>query len=260
MPTETAARTDPVSSATDERAYQAFCEAISSSSRGRAFLAEYARRNRHADTEQLLAAIDRLQSLVTTPAPPQTSEAIKQDLRALLDEIVTAQCELDARILATRAAKLADLMALVERRISTMLETPRVEVTLDVPCVQVTPETEAATPLPALPREPVSQSERAHLAVVPLPEQPELPIPSPASTQLPPISLVRSETIIAEVAFVEPPPPPQPAPEVVTARPPEQPLIPPAVETKPAAKAAPPADPLASIKALSEEERLALFT
>jgi hypothetical protein len=260
MPTETAARTDPVSSATDDRAYQAFCEAISSSTRGRAFLAEYARRNRHADTEQLVAAIDRLQSLVTAPAPPQTSEAIKQDLRALLDEIVTAQCELDARLLATRAAKLADLMALVERRISTMLEPARVEVTLEVPRVQVTPETEAATPSPALPPEPVSQSERTHLAVVPLPEQPELPIPSPASAQLPPISLVRSETIIAEVAFVEPPPAPQPAPEVVTTRPPEQQFIPPVVETMPAAKAVPPADPLASIKALSEDERLALFT
>jgi hypothetical protein len=260
MPTETAARTEPVSSATDERAYQAFCEAISSSTRGRAFLAEYARRNRHADTEQLLAAIERLQSLVATPAPPQTSEAIKQDLRALLDEIVTAQCELDARLLATRAAKLAELMALVERRISTMLETPRVEVTLEVSRVEVTPEAEAPAPLPAVPPDPVSQSERTHLAVVPLPEQPELPIPSPASTQLPPISLVRRETIIAEVAFVEPPPAPQPAPEMATTRPPEPQLMPAPVETKPVAKAAPPADPLASIKALSEEERLALFT
>jgi len=260
MPTETAARTASLPSATDERAYQAFCEAISSSTRGRAFLAEYARRNRHADTEQLLAAIDRLQSFMAAPAPPQNSEAIKQDLRALLDEIMTAQCELDARILATKAAKLAELMALVERRISTMLETPRVEVTLEVPRVQVTPEIEAAPPSPALPPEPVSHSERSRLAVVPLPEQPELPIPSPASTQLPSISLVRSETIIAEVALVEPPPAPQPVPDVVTTRPPEQQFIPFTVEIKPAAKGPAPADPLASIKALSEEERLALFS
>src|SRR5215471_4470603 len=126
MPTETTARAEQLPNATDQGDYQAFCDALSASARGRAFLAEYARRNRHADTEQLLAAIDRLQSLVTAPAPPQTLEAIKYDLRALLDEIVTAQCELDARILATRAAKLAELMALVERRISTMLEAPRV--------------------------------------------------------------------------------------------------------------------------------------
>src|SRR5262252_7611088 len=118
MLTDTAARTEPVRGATDERAYQAFCEAISSSARGRAFLAEYTRRNRNADTEQLLAAIERLQSLVTAPAPPQTSEAIKKDLRVLLDEIVSAQSELEARILATKVAKLAELMALVEQRIS----------------------------------------------------------------------------------------------------------------------------------------------
>jgi hypothetical protein len=265
MPTETAARTEPVSSAMDERAYLAFCEAISSSTRGRAFLAEYARRNRSADTERLLAAIERLQSLVTTPALPQTSEAIKQDLRALLDEIVTAQCELEARILATKAAKLAELMALVERRISNMLEAPRVEVTLEVPRVEVTPPAETPTPLAAPPPEPLNEPERTHLAVVPLPEQPELPIPSPASTQPPSISLVRSEAIIAEVAFVEPPPaPPQPAPDMVDTRPPEPQFLPQSLpataETKPLAEAAPPPDPLASIKALSEEERLALFT
>ena len=259
MPTETAARTEPVSSAMDERAYQAFCEAISSSTRGRALLAEYARHNRHADTEQLLAAIERLQPLVAAPAPPQTSEAINQDLRALLDEIVTEQREIDAHILAARAAKLAELMAQVERRISAMLETPRLEVTLEIPRVEVTPETEAPAPSPALPTESANQPERSHLAVVPLPEQPELPIPSPASTQPPSISLVRRGTIIAEVSLFEPPPPPQPAPEMVT-RPPEPQFVPPAVETKPVANAASPVDPLASIKALSEEERLALFT
>src|SRR5215467_11357668 len=261
MPTETAARTEPVSSAMDERAYLAFCEAISSSTRGRAFLAEYARRNRSADTEQLLAAIERLQSLVTSPAPPQTSEAIKQDLRALLDEIVSAQSELEARILATKVAKLAELMALVEQRISNMIEAPRVDVALEVPPADVTPQAVAATPLAASPPESSNESERTHLAVVPLPEQPELPIPSPASTQPPSIALVRSQAMIAEVAFVEAAPaPPQALPDMVDTRPPEPQSAPAAAETKPAAKTTAPADPLASIKALSEEERLALFS
>ena len=50
---------------------------------------------------------------------------------------------------------------------------------------------------------PVDESrQRTHLAVVPIPEQPELPIPSPAATPLPSIALVRSEAIMAEVAFV----------------------------------------------------------
>lgn len=251
MPTETTAQVEQLPNAPDEGDYQAFCEALSASARGRAFLAEYARRNRNADTEQLLAAIGRLQSLVATPATPETLETIKQELRALHDEIVMAQCELDASILATKAAKLAELVALVERRIANMLEAPGRE---------VDPVIEAPPPPPESPPEPVEDTERAHLTVVPLPEQPELPIPSPAPTQPPSISLVRSETIMAEVAFVEPSPAPRPhpAPEAINT------LVsgPTAAtaEAMPAAKAVPPADPLASIKALSEEERLALFT
>ena len=109
MPTETTAQVEQLPNAPDEGDYHAFCDALSASARGRAFLAAHARRNRNADTEQLLAAIGRLQSLVVTPAAPQTSDTIKQQLRALHDDIVTAQCELDARILALKAAKLAEL-------------------------------------------------------------------------------------------------------------------------------------------------------
>jgi hypothetical protein len=252
MPTETTAQVEQLPNAPDEGDYQAFCEALSASARGRAFLAEYARRNRNADTEQLLAAIGRLQSLVATPATPETLETIKQELRALHDEIVMAQCELDASILATKAAKLAELMALVERRIANMLEAPGREVPLVI---------EAPAPPPESPSDPVEDTERAHLTVVPLPEQPELPIPSPAPTQPPSISLVHSETIMADVAFVEPSPAsrPHPAPEAINA-PVSEPMAAIASEAMPAAKRVPPADPLASIKALSEEERLALFT
>jgi hypothetical protein len=231
-----------MSSVPDERDYQAFCEALSASARGRAFLAEYTRRNRNADTEQLLAAFARLQSLVTDRASPEAAETVKQELRALLDEIATAQSELEARILATKAEKLAELVALVERRISNVLASLRPD------AVQV-----IETPAPAadLPLEPVEEAERAHLAVVPVPEQPELPIPSPVSAQPPAIALVHSDTMMAEVAFVEPAPP--------SAQPASEPLL--AREEPPAARPAPaPADPLASIMALSEEERLALFT
>ncbi|MGB7010183.1 MAG: hypothetical protein WBD97_07210 [Pseudolabrys sp.] len=252
MPTETTAQVEQLPNAPDEGDYHAFCDALSASARGRAFLAAHARRNRNADTEQLLAAIGRLQSLVATPAAPQTSDTIKQQLRALHDDIVTAQCELDARILALKAAKLAELVALVERRIANMLEAPGRE---------VPPVIEAPAPPPESPSDPAEDTERAHLTVVPLPEQPELPIPSPAPTQPPSISLVHSETIMAEVAFVEPSPAPRPhpAPEAINT-PVSEPMAAIASEAMPAAKGVPPADPLASIKALSEEERLALFT
>ncbi|MGC1571942.1 MAG: hypothetical protein WA750_07530 [Pseudolabrys sp.] len=252
MPTETTAQVEQLPNAPDEGDYHAFCDALSASARGRAFLAAHARRNRNADTEQLLAAIGRLQSLVVTPAAPQTSDTIKQQLRALHDDIVTAQCELDARILGLKAAKLAELVALVERRIANMLEAPGRE---------VPPVIEAPAPPPESPSDPVEDTERAHLTVVPLPEQPELPIPSPAPTQPPSISLVHSETIMADVAFVEPSPAsrPHPAPEAINT-PVSEPMAAIASEAMPAAKGVPPADPLASIKALSEEERLALFT
>jgi hypothetical protein len=177
MPTETTARANQQSDAPAEGDYQAFCEALSASARGRAFLAEYTRRNRNADTEQLLAAIERLQSLVTSDATPP-SETVKQELRALLDEIDAAQREFEASVLAIKVGKLAELIALVERRISKILASPR-EDTLKI---------EAPVPAPDLPHEPDEKAERSHLAVVPLPEQPELPIPSPAAAQPPSIA------------------------------------------------------------------------
>jgi len=168
MPTETTAQAGQQSDAPDEGDYQAFCEALSASARGRAFLAEYTRRNRNIDTEQLLTAIERLQSLATSNATPP-SETVKQELRALLDEIDAAQREFEASVLAIKAGKLAELIALVEHRISKILASPRED----------TPKIEAPVPEPDFPHESNKEAEHSHLAVVPLPEQPELPIPSP---------------------------------------------------------------------------------
>jgi hypothetical protein len=256
MPSETTARAGPLSDAPNEGDYQAFCEALSASARGRAFLAEYARRNRNADTEQLLAAIDSLQSLMSDNAATQAPGPVEYELRALLDEIGAAQSELEASMLAIKATKLAELVALVERRISNILVS-----------LHAQPDPKPGTPTltSRSAHEPIEEPERTHLAVVPLPEQPELPIPSPAASQPPSIVLVRSETIMAEVAFVESAaePPAQNeknSAEAVGIRAGE-PEMATAVEEVPVAKIAPPStDPLASIMALSEEERLALFT
>jgi hypothetical protein len=96
---------------------------------------------------------------------------------------------------------------------------------------------------------------------VPLPEQPELPIPSPAAVQQPAIALVREEAIMAEVSFVEPSPAPdaqniQRAPQTGELPTPDLPIS----GVSSIARSQRPANPLASIMALSEEERLALFT
>ena len=127
MPTETTAQVEQLPNAPDEGDYHAFCDALSASARGRAFLAAHASQSqcRH----RAAAGGNRTVTVFgCDPAAPQTSDTIKQQLRALHDDIVTAQRELDARILALKAAKLAELVALVERRIANMLEAPGREV------------------------------------------------------------------------------------------------------------------------------------
>jgi hypothetical protein len=240
MPTDTTARAQQLQpGAPDEADYHAFCTALSESARGRAFLAEYARRNRNADTRPLLSAIERLQiSLAADPAAP-AEVLIKQKLRALLDDIAMAQNEIEASVMAIRTAKLADLIARVEHRL----------VEIMTPAMDRAPR----EPLPPSPPEEPAEEARAHLAVVPLSDQPELPIPSPAVAQPPPIALVRTDPAMEEVAFAEP----QPAVPVnePKAAPPAAPPFPPAP-----VKAPMPTDPLAAIMTLSEEERIALFT
>jgi hypothetical protein len=269
MATETAARAgQPAPDAPDDGDYKTFCAALSASARGRAFLTEYTRRNRNADTEQLLAAIARLQETVAANNAPKVTDTIRTELRALLDEIAAAQSTLEANIVATKATKLAELVALVARRINAIMALAQV----DIPPAAKPAETrlrqeskqESKQESRQEPKdEPKEAVERTHLAVVPMPDQPELPIPSPLFTPLPPIALVRSEVIMAEVAFVGPPSPP-PVPDIKPAAvqfdvPKIETII--SSPTPTAAIAKPkPAGPLASIMALSEEERLALFT
>jgi len=240
MPTETTARAQQLQpAAPDEAEYHAFCTALSESARGRAFLAEYARRNRNADTRPLLSAIERLQtSLATDPAEP-AEVLVKQKLRVLLDDISTAQDKIEASVMAIRTAKLADLVVMVEQRL----------VEIMIPPAKAIVRQEQAPPPAASPEE-TAEETRKRLAVVPPSDQPELPIPSPAAAQPPPISLVRPDTVTVEVAFAEPQTVSSPAPEKAA----------PVAPTERASAARPPADPLAPIMALSEDERLAMFT
>ncbi len=70
--------------ALSELEYRAFCTVLEASARGRGFLAEYTRRNRHANTELLLMALDRLEGLVRSQAATSEADRIRQELRALL--------------------------------------------------------------------------------------------------------------------------------------------------------------------------------
>ncbi|OYX79954.1 MAG: hypothetical protein B7Y77_01190, partial [Bradyrhizobium sp. 35-63-5] len=142
----------------DEEDYRSFCAALRASARGRAFLGEYARRNRHTDTEVVLEALARLERTARNQAMPSEAERIRQDLRALLNTLHAARPQLDNSPGAIRAATLTSLIDFMQARIEGLL-TPN--------------------------RQPLSQ--------VPPPEQPELPIPRPSSMTPPQIALVQGQ-------------------------------------------------------------------
>ncbi|MBI1203582.1 MAG: hypothetical protein GC182_13840 [Rhodopseudomonas sp.] len=149
----------------DEEDYRSFCAALRASARGRAFLGEYARRNRHTDTELVLEALARLERTARNQAMPSEAERIRQDLRALLNTLHAARPQLDNSPGAIRAATLTSLIDFMQARIEGLL---------------------------APNRQPLSE--------VPPPEQPELPIPRPSSMTPPQIALVQGQQAGARAA------------------------------------------------------------
>jgi len=277
--------------ASSEHDYQLFCAALSDSARGRAFLAEYARRNRYADTQMLLAALDRLEALVRSHTVVPDADRIRPAI--------------DGCAAAVKTAKLMALLELVQRRITAIV----------APAQDAPPDKPSA---PAVAEEPAAEVTHSHLALVPPADEPELPIPSPASAQPPPIALVeqdpaqtkhpektrpgldpgwepvfgqdhaqtdnnvRTVAIMPEVTLVGSAPHKAAViePAVVEQAVAAPVVLPAAAATSAAAQIAlpvpeaiknnvpalkpqadpPPADPLAAIMALSEDERIALFT
>ncbi len=244
--------------------YEAFHEVLAASERGRTFLAEHVRRSRATETEMLLAALARIEGLVRNNAAPPT-DTVRGELRTLVANIRGARPGIDQSALPTRAAKLGVLLDILEKRLASIAD----------------PDA-AGTATPAA---------RAHLAVVPTSQEPELPIPSPAAqppaiTIAPPIAesepqakqnaapspakpvapvapaSAQNDRIALAItdmmgtpqsapAYSAPPTAMMPAAAAETAKPPEKPE---------ARVAAPLPDPLAPLLLLSEEERIALFT
>lgn len=147
--------------------YQSFCEALSSTARGRAFLEEFARRNRQADTQVVLTALERLEATARAQSPE--ADRIRQDLRALLDTLRSARPQTENTPTAIKAATLAALIDFTQARIEALV-------------------------LPAAARD----SET--LSAVPDQEQPELPIPHPTATAAPVMALVQEQVRIEPVA------------------------------------------------------------
>jgi hypothetical protein len=217
-----------------EDEYLTLCAALSQSARGRAFLAEHTRRSRNADNEALLTAIGRIETRLQADAA--AVQRLRDDLRMLVTAIRLARPEIDAADPPARAVKLAKLLDLFERRIDAMAEARASELPAD-----------------AAPRARIALAEtepaRAQLFVLPMRNEPEAPLPAPASLAPPQQSSPASAPKPAAITV----PKVEAAPQTVVAKG----VLPAAAAVE---AAVPPADPLAALMALSADERLALFT
>jgi hypothetical protein len=223
-----------------ESEYQALVEALSETARGRGFLAEHARRSRGAETNILLTAIERIEAQVRprSPAP----EPLHDDLRRVLDEVRAARARVEAGGAAPKLEQLAALLDLVQRRLTTLLAPPP-----------------AAGPQPApRPVKEIAPATPPRPAAARWLEEPLTPPPAVNDTGPP------QRPAIAEAAA-------SPAREIEAEI---QAMVTAEVHSKTNSPSAPPEtaepaptlvvesadDALAAIMALSEEERIALFT
>ena len=79
-----------------EADYEAIAAAVMETLRGRWFLAEFAKRNRNADTELILAAIDRVEALVRDQRPLSPAERVRIDLVEMAKAIAQTRSEIAA--------------------------------------------------------------------------------------------------------------------------------------------------------------------
>src|SRR5262245_50930981 len=79
-----------------EADYDAIEDAVMETMRGRWFLAEYARRNRHADTTMLLAALDRIEAAMGSERSVQSVDQFRFDLVEMAKAIARTKTEIAA--------------------------------------------------------------------------------------------------------------------------------------------------------------------
>jgi chemotaxis protein CheZ len=79
-----------------EEDYEAIESAVMETMRGRWFLAEYARRNRHADTKMLLVALDRIEAALKGEHGVQVVDRIRFDLVEMAKAIARTKAEIAA--------------------------------------------------------------------------------------------------------------------------------------------------------------------
>ena len=84
----------PVPAPLGEADYEAIEDAVMETARGRWFLAEYARRNRHADTTMLLKALDRIEAAMRGERSVQSVDRIRFDLVEMSKAIARTKTEI----------------------------------------------------------------------------------------------------------------------------------------------------------------------
>jgi hypothetical protein len=79
-----------------ETDYEAICAAVMETERGRWFLTEYARRNRHADTNVILSAIGRIEAAIRGEEVSPESSHLRLDLIDMAEIIARTEAEMAA--------------------------------------------------------------------------------------------------------------------------------------------------------------------
>jgi chemotaxis protein CheZ len=93
MPDESLALSILPSPPPAERDYDAIHTTVMESARGRWFLDEFARRNRHADTRQVLAAIDRIETVVRDSREREAYNSFRSELLGMARTIAQTRAE-----------------------------------------------------------------------------------------------------------------------------------------------------------------------
>lgn len=86
----------PAHSPLSDADYDAIESAVMETARGRWFLSEYARRNRHADTQILLTALDRIEAVMRGERAAQSTDRIRFDLLDMAKAISRTKAEIAA--------------------------------------------------------------------------------------------------------------------------------------------------------------------
>lgn len=79
-----------------ESDYEAICAAVMETLRGRWFLAEYARRNRHSDTKVVLSAIERIEAMIRGDSVATPAERFRTELADMAKAIARTKSEIAA--------------------------------------------------------------------------------------------------------------------------------------------------------------------